>query len=576
MVNSIAKFEQTLLEKKVITPDELKEYKQEANKTGKSLREVIEAKSPTSEKIIDEVYGEIFNIPFVDLKDTFIPKEILKILSEDLAEKYKTVVFDKKKNGTICVAMAHPENLDTVEVLQKIIGQKIEPYLSSVNDINRALDHYTEMQQEIEKTIEGTPYAQAELEVKGTDMKDLVKEDAPIPRMVNTILERAIKIDASDIHIEPRTKSLEVRYRVDGVLQSVVRLPKAIQLAIISRIKILCNLKIEENRVPQDGRFSIKSDDRKIDFRVSTLPVSNGEKVVLRILDTSSGVLTLEQLGVTGRSFEIVEKSIIRPNGMILVTGPTGSGKSTTLYAVIDKLNKPGVNIVTLEDPIEFNMEGVNQSQVKPEIGYTFANGLRSILRQDPDIVMVGEIRDFETAEMAVHAALTGHIVLSTLHTNDSAGAIPRLIDMKVEPFLLASSINAVIAQRLVRKLCKSCKEKYTLIKDSIDYKLVLADLVILPSQEKTKVNLKKPLTFYRQKGCPKCNQTGYKGRIGIFEIFALNEAIKGLVLEKAPAGALFKEAAKVGMLTLRQDGLLKALEGITTLEEVWRVTAEE
>jgi len=574
MANPSVQFEQTLLEKKIVTPEELKEYKQESKKSGKPLREVIETKSPTSEKIIDEVYGQVFDIPFIDLKDTFIPKEILIILPEDLAKKYKTVVFDKTKSGTICIAMAHPENLETVEVLQKIIGKKIEPYLASANDINRALDHYTEMQQEIEQTI--AKYAQPEVEVKPTHMEELIKEDAPIPRMVNTILDRAIKIDASDIHIEPGIKSIEVRYRVDGVLQSVVKLPKTIQSAIISRIKILCNLKIEENRLPQDGRFSIKTDEHKIDFRVSTLPVANGEKVVLRILDTSSGVLTLEQLGVTGRSFDILEKSIKRPNGMILVTGPTGSGKSTTLYAVIDKLNKPGVNIVTLEDPIEFNMEGINQSQVRPEIGYNFASGLRSILRQDPDIVMVGEIRDFETAEMAVHAALTGHIVLSTLHTNDSAGAVPRLIDMKVEPFLLASSVNAVIAQRLVRKLCKGCKEKYTLAKDSIDYKLVLEDLSTLRPQEKTKVNLKKPLTFFKQKGCPKCSQTGYKGRIGIFEIFSLTETIKELILEKSQAGALSKEATKNGMLTLRQDGLMKALDGTTTLEEVWRVTAEE
>jgi type IV pilus assembly protein PilB len=577
MNNSLNKFERLLIEKRIIKEEELVECKKEAKKSCKPLLKVIETKSPISEKTITETYGKAINIPFINLGETFIPKGILNILPEDLAKKYKAIVFEKNKKGQIYVAMAHPEDLEAVEVLQKIIGQKIKTYIATSTDINRALDHYTELQQDIERTIEGTPYAKSEVELKAPAILDeLVKEDAPIPRLVNTIIERAVKINASDIHIEPRGKSVEIRYRIDGVLQSVVKLPKSIQQAVISRIKILCNLKIEETRMPQDGRFSIKSEGKKVDFRVSTLPVANGEKVVMRILDTSSGILTLEQLGVAGKAFNILEKNIYRPNGMILVTGPTGSGKSTTLYAVIDKLNKPGVNIITLEDPIEYNMEGVNQSQVKPEIGYTFASGLRSILRQDPDIVMVGEIRDTETAGMAVHAALTGHIVLSTLHTNDASGAIPRLIDMKVEPFLLASSVNAIIAQRLVRRLCKHCAEKYALNKNSIDGKLVFEEIKNLPDQKKQKVNLKKSLSFYKQKGCQKCNQTGYKGRIGIFEIFSLNEQIKNLVLKKAPAGELLKSALKDGMLTLRQDGLLKALEGITTLEEIWRVTAEE
>ena len=390
-----------------------------------------------------------------------------------------------------------------------------------------------------------------------------------IPEIVAATLFLAIRMKASDIHIEAEQENDRLRFRIDGILHDILKVPHFLHAPLISRIKILSKMKIDEQRIPQDGRFDVVIDERQVDLRVSTMPTVHGEKVVMRLLDKSEGVLTLEQLGVTGSNFDRLIENINKPYGIILSTGPTGSGKSTTLYAILSRISKPGVNIITLEDPVEYELPGVNQAQVKPQIGFTFAEGLRSVLRQDPNIIMVGEIRDLETAAMATHAALTGHLVLSTLHTNDAAGALPRLINMGVEPFLITSSINAVIGQRLVRKICDDCRERVSIppaVKN-----LIQKELTEVPSGQLKNLNVEQ-LIFYHGKGCSKCSN-GYRGRIGIFEVLAMSDKIEELSVRKAPASDIKKAAVEGGMITMMQDGLIKALKGITTIDEVMRVT---
>ena len=390
-----------------------------------------------------------------------------------------------------------------------------------------------------------------------------------IPQIVAATLFLAIRMRASDVHIEAGKDTVRIRYRIDGILHDVLTVPRFLHAPLISRIKILSKMKIDEQRVPQDGRFDVVIDSRQVDLRVSTMPTVHGEKIVMRLLDKSQGIKSLEQLGVTGTNFDILIENIDKPYGIILSTGPTGSGKSTTLYAVLTRISKPGVNIVTLEDPVEYELPGINQAQVKPQIGFTFAEGLRSVLRQDPNVIMVGEIRDLETAGMATQAALTGHLVLSTLHTNDASGALPRLIDMGVEPFLITSSINAVIGQRLVRKICEDCREKIELPMAVTDF--IKKQLSALPSGQLKDINIEQ-LVFYHGKGCSKCTN-GYRGRIGIFEVLPMSPAIEELSVKKVPASELKKQAIADGMITMVQDGLIKALKGITTVDEVLRVT---
>lgn len=393
-----------------------------------------------------------------------------------------------------------------------------------------------------------------------------------IPRMVAAIVSYAITLRASDIHIEAEINDVRVRCRVDGMLQDIIRLPLEQHAAIVSRIKILAKLKIDETRIPQDGRFDVKFKDRAVDLRVSSMPTVHGEKIVLRILDKTHGILSLEDLGVVGRAFDIVIEAIKKPYGIVLSTGPTGSGKSTTLYAILNRISTPSVNIITLEDPVEYEITGVNQSQIKPKIGFTFAEGLRSVLRQDPNVVMVGEIRDSETANMATHAALTGHLVLSTLHTNDAPGALPRLINMGVEPFLITSSINAIIGQRLVRKVCQNCKEPAQIPPAVIAE--IQEELNAVPENNaKDRARMKPELVFFHGKGCERC-QNGYKGRIGIYEVMSMSSAVEDLAIKKAAASEIKKQAIVEGMITMKQDGLLKALEGLTTVDEVMRETA--
>jgi len=407
-------------------------------------------------------------------------------------------------------------------------------------------------------------------------MSDEIKrmaEKAPISKIVSVMLRHAVDGGASDIHIEPVAESLKIRYRMLGTLYSSLNLPLKVHPAVVARIKILSELKIDETRVPQDGRFSAKVGGRRIDFRVSTFPTADGEKVVIRILDPTEGIKDFEELGLVGRNFKVVESAIKKPYGMILVTGPTGSGKTTTLYSILRVLNKESVNITTLEDPIEYHIEGINQSQVKPGIGYTFATGLRHIMRQDPDIIMVGEIRDEETASLAVHSALTGHLVLSTLHTNDALGVIPRLVDMGIEPFLIPSSLNIALAQRLVRTLCPDCRKKVKASEKTKD--LIVKEFNQIPQEMRKGLKVADPLYVYKAQGCKKCDNTGFVDRIGIFEALGMTTGLKELILKTLSSEAIRKEAEKHGRISMRQDGILKVLKGQTTIEEVLRVTKD-
>lgn len=521
--------------------------------------------STTVEEKLLKIRTKPVKIPYVELKKRKIPKEILTKIPEHIARAYQIVPVEEK-DGKLQVAMVNPEDLEAIEFVKKKTGLEVLVGITTGAELNTVLDQYTGLAQEIEKAIEAVEKEEKPKEKKGKEKKPQpeIELEAPTARLVNSLIVRAVKDRASDIHIEPQEKELDVRFRIDGVLQKAVTLPKEVHPSFVARVKILSNLKIDETRIPQDGRFSMKIDSGEVDFRVSTLPTVLGEKVVMRILDKSKGVLTLEELGVRGRDFKILEENIHKAHGMTLITGPTGSGKTTTLYAVLDRIYNIGINIVTLEDPVEYRMPGINQSQVNPNLDFSFATGLRSIVRQDPDVIMLGEIRDTETASMAIHAALTGHVVLSTLHTNDAAGAIPRLIDMKVEPFLIASSLNLVVAQRLCRRICENCKETQVLVPE------ILSEI-----QNEIKKLKSKKLVFYKGRGCNICNQSGYKGRIGIFEVLPVNEVIKDLIIKRVPADQIAKQGIKDGMTTLKQDGIKKAIEGLITVEEVWRVTKE-
>jgi type IV pilus assembly protein PilB len=523
--------------------------------------------SITAEEKLLKIRTKPVKIPYIELKKRKIPKEILTKIPEHIARAYQIVPVEEK-DGKLQVAMVNPEDLEAIEFVKKKTGLPVLVGITTGAELSSVLDQYAGLAQEIEKAIEAVEKEEKPKEKKGKEKKPQpeIELEAPTARLVNSLIVRAVKDRASDIHIEPQEKELDVRFRIDGVLQKAVTLPKEVHPSFVARVKILANLKIDETRIPQDGRFSMKIDSGEVDFRVSTLPTVLGEKVVMRILDKSKGVLTLEELGVRGRDFKILEENIHKAHGMTLITGPTGSGKTTTLYAVLDRIYNIGINIVTLEDPVEYRMPGINQSQVNPNVNFSFATGLRSIVRQDPDVIMLGEVRDTETASMAIHAALTGHVVLSTLHTNDAAGAIPRLIDMKVEPFLIASSLNLVVAQRLCRRICENCKETQVLVPE------ILSEI----QNEIKNLKLKsKKLVFYKGRGCNICNQSGYKGRIGIFEVLPVNEVIKDLIIKRASADQIATQAIKDGMTTLKQDGIKKAIEGLTSVEEVWRVTKE-
>lgn len=506
-------------------------------------------------------------IGYADLGNLTVDQAILNLIPFNMAQKYQMVPIEQTGKELI-VAMIDPGDRDAIEQISRQTDYKIIPKITTQSELQHVLDQYNDS-----APVENSANS------LGSEFENLSEEelnappeenDSPAATIVTNILERAVREKASDVHIEPEEKSLTVRFRIDGILQKALELPKNVQDSVVSRLKILSSLKIDETRLPQDGRLRLTIDRNEIDFRLSTLPTVLGEKVVMRILDKSSGILKFEDLGISGVNLTRVQDNIAKAHGMILVTGPTGSGKTTTLYAVLGQLMSPEVNIVTMEDPVEYRIPGINQSQVNVGIGYDFPSGLRTIVRQDPDIILIGEIRDLDTASMAIHSALTGHVVLSTLHTNDAAGAIPRLIDMGIEPFLITSSTNAVVAQRLVRKICQKCKESVDLPTEALTE--VQAEIDKMP--ESIKPSSDKQI-FYRGKGCSQCNKSGYNGRFGIYETLSVTDSIKQLALKRVSASELTSKAIEEGMITLKQDGILKALAGETTLEEIWRVTKD-
>lgn len=517
-----------------------------------------------------------------------IEENFISLIPIESIERYRFFIFaEKLEEKKLCAGVVDIDDLNVqsaLTFLAKKNEKKIEYVILGGDVFENVLKRIKNPKTEIKKALadfETEAVEDDKRNIQGQKKRTVVEviQDAPVAKMVDVIIKNAIDGKASDIHIEPLEEKIRVRYRVDGVLYNSIFIPKKVGPAIVSRIKILSNLKIDEKRKPQDGRFRIEDLGKTVDFRVSTFPVSTGEKIVLRILDKSEGLITLDGLGIKGRDLEVLKKVIEEPYGIILVTGPTGSGKSTTLYSVLNILNKEGVNIVTLEDPVEYVLEGIGQSQVKPEIGYTFASGLRSILRQDPDIVMVGEIRDEETAELAIHAALTGHLVLSTLHTNTAVGAIPRLIDMGIQPFLLASALKLIIGQRLVRRICTKCKrEKPDLTKDASE--IIRAELKTLPENRQKDfaeiISGSQEVKLYEGAGCGYCQNKGTKGRIGVYEVAEINSQITKLIGDCVSSEEINKALKLDGYTTMKQDGIIKVLMGETTLEEVQEATEEE
>lgn len=551
--------------------DKLAEQAKEANK--KTEEYLIGEKIITQNKLYEEA-AKYFKVTFINLKDQIISNEALAKIPEAIAINHNLIAFDDDGNE-IKIAVLDPKNLEIFEFIKKKTGENLKIYLTTPDQINDALKRYQEaIKTEIDNLSGEQDEDGGEKNInQSLGVKTVVK-------IVNDLVEYAIFQEASDIHIEAEEKEIVVRYRIDGILRRVMTLNKSLHSGIIARIKILSNLKVDEHRLPQDGRFKISNERYNMSFRVSIIPTFDGEKVVIRLLNEKSQILSLDQLGLPPDELEIVKRNIAKPHGMILVTGPTGSGKTTTLYTVLNILNTPKVNISTIEDPIEYRMPHVNQSQVNPKIGYTFANGLRAFLRQDPNIIMVGEIRDSETAEIAVHAAMTGHLLLSTLHTNDTVTTLPRLSQMGVPTFLIASTTNMIISQRLARKICQGCKKSYHLDKKSIDeIKKQIPEIETIMEKfvKKKIINSKnlETISFLKGSGCKKCNNTGYKGRIGIYEILEVTEKISELILANADTGTIKKQAESQGMFTMMENGLIKAIKGETTLEEILRVSKE-
>lgn len=571
-----------LLDADLIKEDQFEEACKKAKKTNQKIGDVLISENLVPQEKLIRLEAYILGVPFVDLEKEKISSEVLRIIPEPIARSHNIVAF-RKKGKNLEVAMLDPEDLKTIEFIRKKANLKIMPRLTTPKSIKNVLAQYQESLEaefgEIIKKEAGDIKKLPDEEVV-EEKQDLEKQaqELPIIRIVDTLLKHAILQRASDIHIEPMEKEVLVRYRIDGILRDAMTLPIVTKSGIVARIKVLSNLKLDEHRLPQDGRFKIESEDYKYSVRVSILPVFNGEKTVMRLLPEKARGYSLEGLGLWEETLERVQEAIRKPVGMILVTGPTGCGKTTTLYSMMEILNTPGVNISTVEDPIEYRMPKINQTQVNPKIGLTFASGLRSLLRQDPDIIMVGEIRDEETASLAINAALTGHLVLSTLHTNSAAGTIPRLIDMKVEPFLLSSTLNLILAQRLVRKLCGE-KGKYKMKKDELKNLAKYCNLKRIEEVLREEKILKgkkglKDIEFYRPKAS-KESADGYKGRIGIYEVLRISESIKTLINKGATSDEIQARAQKEGMRSMIEDGFVKAAQGVTSIEEVLRVVIE-
>lgn len=606
---------EVLLKQAKVTDEQLTQLREQEAREKKPLQDLAIRNNIISEKELTKLYAAEIEVPLVELNAKEIKKDILHLLPERIARQYQAIVFDTDENGTKLVAMEDPDDIQALNFLQKQLGNDIRVYITTSSLLQAALDQYREnVGSELTKVISGEEMADTETEELDED--DLA-EDSPIAQTVNLIIEYGVKSGASDIHIEPREGYVITRYRVDGMLREANKLPRKVLNALVSRIKILSNLKIDEHRAPQDGRFKVQVGGNMYALRVSTLPIVDGEKVVMRILNEGTKAAELDQLGFWGYSKQALEHAMVQPHGMILVTGPTGSGKSTTLFSVLSKLNTPNVNISTVEDPVEYRIPGVNQTQVNPIAGMTFTNGLRALLRQDPNIIMVGEIRDGETAGLGVQAALTGHLVFSTLHTNNAATCLPRLLEMGIEPFLIASTVRVVIGQRLVRRLCLECRVPYA--PDATELKVISksfgldashgmgkiheleaqaqadnigrvatavpakegktkseADPMADNSQLATTASGVRRLFKAHDDGCDACNHTGYRGRIGIYEVLDNTSAIQGLIVSNSTSEIIQTTAIKEGMLTMQLDGFIKALRGETTIQEILRVTSHE
>jgi len=545
------------------------------------LLRVLEKDGALTEEALAQAKSKALNLPYINLEGKDISLEVLKLLPQDLAENYQMLIFDKAGNE-ISVGLINPLNYKAVEAIEFLARKKnyrIKYFIISAASFKYIYREYENIREQVGEALDFAeekfaPKEEEAVSEKVTKLDEIVKT-APVSKIVSVILRHAIEGGASDIHIEPQGDKSRIRFRIDGILHTSIVLPIYVHAALISRVKVISNLKIDETRVPQDGRIRLNISGQDVDFRVSIIPLINQEKVVMRILRSPEKAPSFEDLGFMGRHLVLMENDLKKPNGMYLVTGPTGSGKSTTLFAALSKLNSDKVNISTLEDPVEYHIEGVNQSQVRNEVGFTFASGLRSLLRQDPDIMMVGEIRDQETAKLAIHAALTGHFVLSTLHTNDASGSIPRLMDMGAEPFLLASTLNLILAQRLVRKICPDCKTKAELMPDNRrEIEASLADLLAESFYQGVKEN--KDMTVYKGKGCVKCGNTGYKGRLAIAEVLHVGPQMREIIAKGFPNAEVKEELKKQKFINITQDGWMKVLLGETTVEEVLRVTKIE
>ncbi len=564
-----------LIEEGIIDEVKAKALEMEVKRKEKTEEEIVLEHKIVSEEVLFKLKSKRLKVPFQKVVLEKISEEIFDFFPEKTMAQYKMAPLSKR-NSTFEVGMVYPEDIGAQKSLIFLSRKnkfKYKVLLITLTDFEGILKKYRTLKRETEKVLkelekeEVVPRAEELVEV------EKMAEEAPVIKIVSTILRHAVEEEASDIHIEPTEDKLKFRFRLEGFLYSKLSLPRNLHSAIVARIKILSDLRIDETRLPQDGRFSKKILDRDIDFRVSTFPTMLGEKVVIRILNPEKGLKDYKELGLTERNFQIVQDVLNKPHGLILSVGPTGCGKSTTLYAFLKTLNKEGVNIVTIEDPIEYVIKGINQSQVKSGIGYTFANALRQIMRQDPDIIMVGEIRDSETASLAIHAGLTGHIVLSTLHTNDAVGAIPRLIDMGIKSFLIPPALNLTIAQRLIRSLCPYCKKKIKPVSKIEEF--LQEKINLLPPEIKKEIKIPTPLNIWEPKGCPKCNFDGYSGRTGIFEVLKMTDSLAQIIIKEPSETKIFKEAQNQGMITMEQDGVLKVLSGETSIEEIIRVSEE-
>lgn len=564
----------------LVTAEALGEAQEAASRDNQPLLAVLTEQSIVDDELLTHAIAQVSGVPYVNLSNSMINQDVLGLLPEDIAERFMAVPLAEVQNR-LAVAMIDANNVQAVDYLSSRIQRPLKVFMASQGGVRHVLDQY---KTDLSSVDEAAEASQEEASQENSDIKTIV-QDSPISRALSTILEYAVKSRASDVHIEPLEGSLKIRCRVDGVLREIMQLSKSIEPALVSRIKILSNLKIDEHRTPQDGQFTVKVAKKEVDLRIAISPVVWGEQVVIRLLDKSGSSFDIEEMGYAGRSLRTIRKGVKKPNGMVLTSGPTGSGKSTSLYALIKEIKNDTVNIVTLEDPVEYKMDGVNQIQVNTDVGLTFAGGLRSILRQDPDVVMVGEIRDSETAGLAVQAALTGHLVFSTLHTNSAAGVLPRLLDMKVEPFLIASTVNTIIGQRLVRRVAPK-RDSYQ--SSPIETKTITETIGhLLP---KTKADVARVSEDLGYKDLPLAGQSaytlvkgrdtlqtprGYAGRAGLYEVMDVTEEIQNLIISQATSAEIQHKATEQGMITMRQDGYLKALQGITTIEEVNRVAAD-